>query len=289
MRIAVTGTTGRVGAALLRHFSARHDVIPLSRRTCDLADARNLHAALDRLECDVFLNPAGNTSLEACEDDPTRALRTNAEAPAEIALWAAKRQVPLYHFSTDYVFAGEAEGLRHESEPPCPVNIYGRSKLAGEQAVLAHPRNAVIRVSWVFGPEKASFVDQVFDAALAGKPLAAVADKFSLPVCTGDLAAWMEHLIERQATGVIHACNSGAPVTWHDMAVAVVEEMVACGRLTEIPDVRKQSLSEMTSFRATRPRFTAMDTRRLATILGHPPRPWREALAEHVRRRCSLL
>ncbi len=289
MRIAVTGTTGRVGAALVRHFSTRHEVVPLPRRTCDLADSRSLTTALDRLECDVFLNPAGNTSLEECEDDPAMAMRTNAEAPAEITRWAAARGVPVYHFSTDYVFGGEAEGLRYENETPSPVNAYGRSKLAGEQAVLAFPRNCVVRVSWVFGPDKAAFIDQIFDAALAGKPLAAVADKFSLPVSTGDLAGWMELLIEGKATGVIHACNSGDPITWHDMAVAVVEEMTACGRLAEIPDVRKQALSEMTFFRATRPRFTAMETSRLTTLLGHPPRPWREALAEHVRRRCSFL
>ncbi|MGL4399309.1 MAG: SDR family oxidoreductase [Luteolibacter sp.] len=289
MRIAVTGTTGRVGAALVRHFSTRHEVIPLPRRTCDLADPRSLRTALDQLACDVFVNPAGQTSLEECEDDSTLAMRTNAQAPAEIARWAADRGVPLYHFSTDYVFGGEAEGLRSESETPAPVNTYGRSKLLGEQAVLAHPLNAVVRVSWVFGPDKAAFIDQIFDAALAGKPLAAVADKFSLPVSTGDLAGWMERLIEGKATGVIHACHSGDPITWHDMATAVVEEMAACGRLAGIPPIRKQSLAEMTFFRATRPRFTAMATPRLTALLGHPPRPWREALAEHVRRRDSLL
>jgi dTDP-4-dehydrorhamnose reductase len=169
------------------------------------------------------------------------------------------------------------------------VNVYGRSKLAGEEAVLAHPENCVVRVSWVFGPDKASFIDQIFDAALEGKPLAAVADKFSLPVSTGDLAEWMELLIERKTTGVIHACNSGGPITWHDMAMAVVEEMTAYGMLSEIPDIRKQSLSEIPFFRAVRPRFTAMETNRLTGVLGHAPRPWRDALTEHVRNRCSLL
>lgn len=289
MRIAVTGTTGRVGAALVRQFENRHQIVPLLRSVCDLADANSLKRALDRLACDVFINPAANTSLEECEDDPAMAMRVNAEAPAEIAAWAADQGVPVFHFSTDYVFGGETEAFRCESESPSPVNVYGRSKLAGEQAVLANPENCVLRVSWVFGPDKASFIDQIFDAALAGRPLAAVADKFSLPVSTGDLAEWMECLIDRKATGVIHACNSGDPVTWHDMAAAVVGEMAACGRIAEIPPVRKQALSEMTFFRATRPRFTAMDTGRLTALLGHPPRPWREALAEHVRRRCSLL
>jgi dTDP-4-dehydrorhamnose reductase len=289
MRIALTGTTGRVGAALVRRFSASHEVVSLPRRVCDLADAGSLKTALDRLECDMFINPAGETSLENCEDDPSLAMRVNAEAPAEIASWAADRGVPVIHFSTDYVFSGEVDRLCGEAETPSPVNAYARSKLAGEQAVLAYPANCVVRVSWVFGPDKASFIDQIFDVALAGQPLAAVADKFSLPVFTEDLAEWMECLVERKTTGIIHACNSGDPITWHDMAMAVVEEMAACGILSETPDIRKQSLSEITFFRAVRPRFTAMKTHRLTEILGHAPRPWQNALTEHVRRRCQLL
>lgn len=165
MRIAVTGTTGRVGAALERHFSKNHEVVPLPRSVCDLADRESLASALERLECDVILNPAGITSLEACEDHPDLAQRVNADAPAEIAVWAAMRGIRLYHFSTDYVFGGETPGLRSEEEIPSPLSAYGRSKLAGEEAVLAWPGNSVIRVSWVFGPEKASFLDQIFESA----------------------------------------------------------------------------------------------------------------------------
>lgn len=103
MRIAVTGTTGRVGAALARHFSARHQIITLPRALCDLADPQSLANALESLKCDVFVNPAGLTSLEACENDPALAMRINGEAPAEIAKWATTRRIPVFHFSTDYV------------------------------------------------------------------------------------------------------------------------------------------------------------------------------------------
>ena len=288
MRIAVTGSTGRVGAALVRHFSGKHDVIPLPRAACDLADPAALAAALERLECDVFINPAGITSLEICEDDPQLARRVNADAPGEIAAWAARRGVRVIHFSTDYVFGGELPGLRGEGEIAEPVNEYGRSKLAGEAAVLAWPGNCVVRVSWVFGPEKSSFVDQIHDAALLGKPLAAVSDKFSLPTFTGDLAKWIEHIIATKTTGVIHACHSGEPVSWHGMAEAVVAEMVACGQLPALPAVRRDLLRDMTLFRAKRPVFTAMDTKRLATLLGHAPRPWREALGEYIRGKPSI-
>ena len=110
-----------MGAALARHFAANHEVIPLPRRLCDLANPKSLAGALEYLECDVFVNPASATSLEECEDDPAMAMRVNAEAPGEITAWAASRGVPIFHFSTDYVFRGETEGLRHETETTDPV------------------------------------------------------------------------------------------------------------------------------------------------------------------------
>jgi dTDP-4-dehydrorhamnose reductase len=287
MRIAITGTTGRVGAALARRLAARHEVIPLPRALCDLADADSLKKTLAGLECDVFINPAALTSLEACEDDPRLAMRVNSAAPGKIALWAAERGVRMIHFSTDYVFAGETTMPLPEGAPARPVNAYGRSKLAGEQAVLAHPGNLVIRVSWVFGIEKPSFVDQVFDAALTGEPLAAVADKLSLPTSTHDLGEWVEAILQSDASGLLHACNPGPAVSWHGMAEAVVREMHARGVLKELPPVRALKLDEMAAFRAVRPRFTQLDTRRLAELSGRPPRPWPEALAEHVALRCA--
>ncbi len=289
MRVAVTGTTGRVGAALANHLAASHEIIALPRKLCDLADPDSLTAALENLECDVFINPAGLTSLEACEDDPRLAMRVNSAAPGKIALWAASRGVRMIHFSTDYVFGGNNTALLTEEAAPDPLSVYGRSKLAGEKAVLAHPGNLVVRVSWVFGPEKPSFIDQTFNNALADRHLEAIADKYSLPVFTTDLAAWMEILIDRKTEGIIHACNPGTPVSWHGMACAVVAEMAAAGVIDPVPIVGKQLLDSVKSFRAVRPRFTAMDTSRLAAETGISLRPWPEALKAYVRQCCDSL
>jgi dTDP-4-dehydrorhamnose reductase len=287
MRVAVTGTTGRVGAALARHLAASHEVIPLPRNLCDLADPESLASALDGLDCDVFINPAGITGLESCEDDPRLAMRVNSAAPGKIALWAAAHGVRMIHFSTDYVFDGKSAGRRVEADPAAPINAYGRSKLAGERAVLTHPGHLVLRVSWVFGPEKPSFVDQVIATAQAGQPLAAVADKWSLPTATADLAGWVADLLETDASGVLHACNPGDPVSWHGMATAAIREMLACGAIGEAPEIGPETLAGMPAFRAERPRHTAMDSSRLADVLGKPLRPWPAALAEYVRGRCG--
>ncbi len=282
LRVAVTGTTGRVGAALARAFAPDHTVIELPRRDFDLSDPETMAAALERLDCDLFLNPAGLTSLEDCLDRPGLAWRVNAEAPGEIADWAARRGTRMIHFSTDYVFGELPPGLRDEDDPTDPPSDYGRTKLAGETAVLAHPGHCVVRVAWVFGPEKPSFVDQVRRRALAGEPLAAVADKFSLPTYTRDLTEWLRALTAAGDSGVFHACNSGDPASWHDLATATVRHLHQRGQLSVIPEIERQTLAENTAFRAPRVRHSAMATARLTGLLGKPPRPWQEALAEYL-------
>ncbi len=282
MRVAVTGTTGRVGSALAKHFSRGDEVIPLPRREFDFSDPIAMAARLEHLECDVFLNPGGLTSLEACEDDPELAQQLNVKAPAQFADWAASRGVKLVHFSTDYVFSGNQPGLRNESETPDPLSVYGRTKLEGERAVLAHPGNLVLRISWVFGPEKPSFLDSVIRDALAGKPISAIADKYSLPTHTQDLCEWTEALIKRQATGLFHACQSGPPVSWQGMAELAVDQLVREGRLSDAPAILATKLGETTAFRAKRPRHTAMSTAKLEQAIGEKPMAWQAAVRDYV-------
>lgn len=287
MRLAVTGTTGRLGAALLERLDGSHEVIALPRTVCDFADFASLDSALADLECDVLLNPAAISSVEACEEDPRAAMRVNSAAAGRLALWAADRGVRMIHFSTDYVFDGRLPGLRTEADPTSPVNAYGRSKLAGERAVLMHPGHLVLRVSWLFGPEKPSFIDRIIDLALAGEPLAAVADKWSLPTHTADLCSWVGDLLGKEVSGVLHACHSGEPVSWHEMAEVIVAEMADCGVLPSRPQVAKMALDDNPAFKARRPRHSAMSCERMASHLSRPPAGWRESLRDYVRRRCG--
>jgi len=283
MKVAVTGTTGRVGAALARYFRQDHEVIELPRRDFDLADSGRMAAALESLDCEVFLNPAGLTGLEASEDDPELARRLNTDAPRELAAWAAARGIYLMQFSTDYVFSGEEPGMRTEEEEARPLSVYGKTKREGELAVLEHPGTCAVRVSWVFGPEKPSFTDSIIAAALEGRPLSAIGDKWSLPTFTRDLAQWVGGLVERRATGVIHACQSGQPASWHDMAEVIVDELFREGRLSSIPPITATALDSVAAFRAPRPRHTAMATGKLAGLLDKSPREWQDALREYVR------
>lgn len=283
MRIAITGTTGRVGRALADHLAARHEVIELPRSAFDLGDP-GCAGTLEDLDFEILLNPAGLTNLEQCEDDPALARRLNTEAPGEIAATCRALGKKVLHFSTDYVFDGREPGLRKEDEVPSSLSVYGRTKKAGEDRVLAE-EGTVIRVSWVFGPEKPAFPDQILARALAGEGLSAVADKFSLPAYTPDIAEWVEAWIEAGAPGgIFHACNSGPVTSWHGIATEIVAFLrKRTGK--NIPEAKALLLDDMKVFRAPRPRHTAMATNRLETLLDHPPRDWREALQRHLESR----
>ncbi|MCW1923236.1 NAD(P)-dependent oxidoreductase [Luteolibacter arcticus] len=277
MRLAITGTTGRVGRALADRLAAFHEVIELPRSRLDLGED-GCERVLETLDFDVLLNPAGLTSLEQCEDHPALAQRVNADAPARLAKACQGR--PVLHFSTDYVFDGATPGLRHEDEPPSPLSVYGKTKAAGEAGVLA-AGGTVFRVSWVFGPEKPAFPDQIVTKALAGQDLAAVADKYSLPCFTPDLCGWVAGWLAAGCPGgIFHACQGGEPVSWHRMALEIVTLLSQKGIAAS--EVKALSMAEMTAFRAPRPRHTAMATDRMAALLGKPPRDWRETLREHV-------
>lgn len=281
MRLAITGTGGRVGRALADWLAADHEVLELSRENFDLSGPA-IGKRLSGLDFDLLLHAAALTSLEACEDDPELARRINAEAPGELAKVCHLSGRGMVHFSTDYVLAGDVPGLHDEDSCVAPISVYGKSKLAGERRVLDQG-GCVMRVSWVFGPERPAFPDQVIRQALAGEPLMAVADKTSMPTFTRDLAAWVGAGIEAGfPKGVLHACNGGEPVSWHGMAEVVVDCLVEKGRLKVRPVVDGQKLSEISAFRAARPRHTAMATGKLSALIGSPPRDWREALREYV-------
>lgn len=279
MRIAITGTTGRVGRALADRLVGPHEVTELPRTRLDLS-ASTSEAVLGELDFDLLVNPAGMTGLEQCEDEPERARQINAIAPAAMARVCKKLGKRMLHFSTDYVFDGLEPGLRHEDDPTWPLSVYGKTKAEGEQGVLA-AGGTVMRVSWVFGRERPAFPDMILERALAGEELAAVADKFSLPASTLDISRWVARWIDAGCPGgIIHACQSGAPVSWHGMAEEVVEFLREQGRAPA--RVKALALDEMDAFRAPRPRHTAMATERLESLLGHPPRDWRETLREHL-------
>ena len=277
-RILIFGASGRTGQVLKRIAEqAGYEVLAPAHAECPLEDA----AAVSRLvlgsEVELVVNCAAISGLEACAEDPLQAHLVNAVAPAAMALACRHTGARFVHLSTDYVLDGRRPGAKDESAKCRPVSWYGESKREGELQVLeALPTAVVARVSWVCGnPAKPSFVESTVARALAGQPLAAVADKYSQPTDAADIARAVLALGQGDYAGVVHVCSGGEPVSWWQCATLALQAAVASGALPAMPPVEKQMLDAVPFFKETRPRHTAMCNTRLTQILGIPmPDTW---------------
>ena len=286
MKILITGTSGRLGGALKRCYEPRHEILAPSHAELDLARPDDLEVILNGLQFDVLINCAGMVHPDACERDPLAAMQVNAESPAQLAGFCQQRGVRMIHISTDYVFDSVEASPLDESALAQPINAYGRSKLAGEKAVLAASSNALVaRVSWLFGGHLPSFPEQMIKTALGGHEVAAIADKWSVPTSVDDIAQWLEHLLTQcpTASGVLHVCNSGQ-ATWHEYAETTLRLAHELELIPDLPVVKPQALDGFAGFFAKRARYTVMSNARLSQLLGRVPRTWQEALRDALAR-----
>ena len=194
LKIVVLGAGGRLGAALAREYASQYDVTGFTHAELDLARPEVLRSTLEPLAFDVLINAAALTNVDYCEDHRDEAMRLNAQAPELLAEICRERNRRFIHVSTDYVFDGKKREPYTEEDPAHAISVYGESKREGELRVLeANGRALVIRVSWVFGPDRPSFVDAILKKARTEDQVVAVADKFSTPTYTrgycGDAAA----------------------------------------------------------------------------------------------------
>lgn len=284
MKILILGGRGRLAAALARSWGASHEVACLSRPELDVADLPAMARVLSARRFDVLVNGTGMTNVDACETRRDEARSVNALAPAAMAAAARDQAARFIHFSTDYVFDGLQSTPYTEEDPARPLGWYGQTKLDGETAVLEDaPSHLVVRVSWVFGPDKPGFVENIIARARTESDVAAIADKFSSPTSACDVAGWLAPFFDPSLPGgLYHACNSGS-CSWKEYG----EWALACAAARGIPlattTLRPQLLRDMKSFTARRPVHSILSTGKLTRTTGITPRPWREALREHIQ------
>lgn len=283
LKIAVLGAGGRLGAALAREYATQHEVTGFNHAQLDLAQVEQLRATLAPLPFDVLINAAALTNVDYCEDHRAEAMRLNAEAPRVLAEICRAQDRRFIHVSTDYVFDGEKRSPYTEDDPAEPISVYGESKRAGEVQVLeADERALVIRVSWVFGPDRPSFVDAILKKARTEEQVAAVADKFSTPTYTPDIAAMLRPLLGSGAAGgILHLANRGE-CSWQEYAQWALDCCHRLGLPMRARSVGALSLGEMTNFVARRPVYTVLGTEKYERLTGTPPRDWRAAVADYV-------
>lgn len=220
MRVLITGAGGQLGRELVEVF-AHHDVVAADRSSLDVGDRDAVHAVVAQVRPDVVVNAAAWTAVDACESDPDRALRDNALAVRWLAEACERVGARLAHVSTDYVFDGTKDGPYLEWDQPAPINVYGRSKLAGERE--AGPDALVVRTSWVVGRHGPNIVKTILRLAAGPDDLRFVDDQVGHPTIARDLAGGIRRLVEDGQRGVWHVTNQGA-VSWYELA----REVLAC-------------------------------------------------------------
>jgi dTDP-4-dehydrorhamnose reductase len=285
MKIVILGAGGRLGAALLREYRDKFDVAGFNHTQLDLSDLGAVREKLRNTNFDILINAAGFTKVDLCETQPDRAFLINAEAPRFVAEICSEKNARLIHFSTDYVFDGAKREPYTEDDEASPISAYGESKLAGENNVLAaQNQNLVVRVSWVFGPDRPSFIDAMVQLAQENEEVDAVGDKFSTPTYTLDIVAMLPGFFDGNVSGgILHFANAGQ-CSWQEYAQWAVDCCHDVGLPLKATRIGARKLRDMSNWVARRPLYSVLSTAKYTKLTGVSPRTWREAVSDYITR-----
>jgi len=274
MKIVVTGAAGQLASELVRVLGSAHEVIALTRADLDLTRHEDVLRTLHRLAPEAIVNGSAYNAVDRAEEEPSTALAVNTFAVRSLARAAAACGALLVHYSTDFVFSGEASVPYTEENEPAPVSVYGQSKLLGEWFALDAPRAFVLRVESLFGgPHAHSSIDRILEALAEGREVRAFADRVASPSYVHDVAVATRRLITGAPPGLYHCVNDGY-ATWE----AIARE--AARLLGSEPRIVPVKMADL-PLRAKRPRFCALSNAKLAAA-GAPMPTWQDALARHV-------
>jgi dTDP-4-dehydrorhamnose reductase len=281
MRILVTGAGGMLGLDVCAAAAdAGYDVHGVPRADLDITDSAAMDAVVSRLRPDAIVNCAAWTDVDGAESAYDAALEVNGAGAGFVARAAAACGAWLVHVSSDYVFDGRAGSPYVESDPTAPLSAYGRSKLAGEQAVAseAAESHTIVRSSWLFGTGGKCFPKTILRLAAERDSISVVDDQLGCPTFTGDLAAALVTLCEQQVPGVVHVAGGGE-CTWFGFARSIVEAAaVDC----EVLPGRTSDLERP----APRPAYSVMRTERGDLVPRLPD--WHDGLAAFMSARVGV-
>ncbi len=290
-KILLTGVNGQVGYALQKKLS-QHQVFALNREQLDLSDKDAIRRLMQALKPDLIINPAAYTAVDKAESEPELAYTINAIAPQILAEEAAKLNAALIYFSTDYVYDGSKIADYLETDAVNPLSVYGKSKLAGEEAIRAVGLpHLILRTSWVYGAYGKNFLKTIIRLASERDSLRIVADQFGAPTSAESIAdAVMELLAvwqpqQANQTGVYHFTNQGK-TSWHGFSCAIVNEY---NRLAVIKneDLLKASVENIAAITtadyptpAVRPANSTLNNRKLKQTFNVSLPNWEQGLQQ---------
>jgi dTDP-4-dehydrorhamnose reductase len=285
-RTLVIGATGQVGSSLLLQLGSSG--IGFSRNDADFSDRVDLIRALEAVgQVQAVINAAAYNNVDRAESARDEAFRINADLPGWIAEWAAAREVPFVHYSTEYVFPDGNGAAWRESDAPAPLNVYGESKLAGERAVQqANGDSIVIRTSWVYSAGTSNFVRRVLELAAIGNPLTMVSEQVGSPTDAAELSRATLLLLQSNNRAevmngpLLHLAGSGS-VNRAEFSRAIIEAGLHAGVIHSAVPVNETLTSEQTSA-ARRPTNCVLDCAK-ARAFGITLAPWQESLTRVVQ------
>lgn len=286
--LLVTGSNGQVGFELRRSLAPLGNVIALDRSLCDLSRADEIRRVVREAKPDVIVNPAAYTAVDAAEKDVETAYAINGVAPGVLAEEAKALGSLLVHYSTDYVFDGRKDGAYVETDPVDPQSVYGKSKLAGEQAIAASGATAIVlRTCWVAGAHGGNFAKTMLRLGRERDSLRVIADQFGAPTTASLIADVTAQIVARHwldadraafAAGVYHLAAAGE-TSWHGYAAEVLRFAAAQGVELKVDPARIEAIGTAEyPLPAPRPANSRLDTHKLRQTFGIHLPDWRDGV-----------
>ena len=273
--ILVVGANGMLGRDLMALLGSRARGVDID--DIDITDLQSTERVVRALHPSVVVNCAAYTDVDGCEANVETAMQVNGEGVGHLAMATRTIGARLVQISTDYVFDGAKGSPYLEDDPPCPLNVYGESKLAGEMNAAVNPDHLIVRTQWLYGRHGKNFVETMLRLAREKDELTVVDDQFGSPTWTVDLARAIVALIDTGCTGIYHAANAGF-CSWNGFARAIFQETGV-----DIP-VHGMTTDQLNR-PARRPLYSTLDCAKLEQDAGFRPQPWRDALRAYLDER----
>jgi dTDP-4-dehydrorhamnose reductase len=273
--ILVVGANGMLGRDMMACIGDAARGVDIDE--IDITSLESTERILRTLKPQTVINCAAYTDVDGCETNTETAMQVNGEGVAHLAMASREIGARLVHVSTDYVFDGGKGTPYQEDDAPCPLGVYGESKLAGEMNAAFNPDHLIVRTQWLYGLHGRNFVETMLRLAAEKDQLSVVDDQIGSPTWTVELAAAIAALLKTGHRGIYHAANAGF-CSWNEFARAIFEES---GLSVTVKGMTTDELNRP----ARRPLYSTLDCGKLVHDTGFQPRPWRSALKAYLQLR----
>jgi dTDP-4-dehydrorhamnose reductase len=287
--ILLTGAAGQLGQTLAAmwpesELHSKYRLVPFTKSQLDITSEDAVNTALAILKPAVIINCSAYTAVDKAETDEASAYKVNQQGPANLAKYCAKNECRLLHVSTDFVFSGRFSAPIGVDAATNPAGVYGRSKLAGEAAIVeALPKNsAIFRTSWLYSPYNANFVKTMLRLMAEKESLSVVADQRGAPTSTRSLSALLCKAVQSQKANGLYHWSDKADISWFDFAVEIQSQAVELGLLKAAIPIKAITTSEYPT-PATRPSYSVLDCSKTEKEFDVQQSEWRDELRKVLR------